>query len=62
MPEDLHTALAANDAARAFFATLNAVNRYAILHRIQTAKRPDTRARRIEQFVAMLAEGKTLYP
>jgi uncharacterized protein YdeI (YjbR/CyaY-like superfamily) len=62
VPEDLRAALAANDAARAVFATLNAANRYAILHRVHTAKKPETRARRIAQFVAMLAEGRTLYP
>jgi len=62
VPDDLQTALDGSDAARAFFATLNSTNRYAILHRIQTAKKPETRARRIEQFVAMLAEGKKLYP
>jgi len=62
VPEDLRVALDANDAARASFATLNAANRYAILHRVHTAKKPETRARRIAQFVAMLAEGKTLYP
>lgn len=60
VPPDLELALASNDAARAFFATLNSANRYAILYRIQDAKRPETRARRIEKFVALLAEGKTL--
>ena len=62
VPDDLQAALDQNDAARAFFATLTAANRYAILHRIHTAKKPETRARRIAQFVAMLAEGKKLYP
>jgi uncharacterized protein YdeI (YjbR/CyaY-like superfamily) len=62
VPEDLQRALDANPAARDFFATLKGTNRYAILYRIQDAKRPETRARRIETFVAMLAEGKTLYP
>ncbi len=60
VPEDLQAALDHNEAARASFATLSGANRYAILHRIHTAKRPETRARRIAQFVAMLAEGKTL--
>jgi uncharacterized protein YdeI (YjbR/CyaY-like superfamily) len=41
---------------------LDRTNRYAILYRIQDAKRPDTRARRIEQYMAMLEEGKKLYP
>jgi len=44
------------------FAILNSQNRYAVLYRIDSAKRPDTRARRIEQFVAMLGRGETLYP
>jgi hypothetical protein len=48
--------------ARKFFAALDSANRYAILHRIQDAKRPETRARRIEKYVAMLAEQKKLYP
>jgi uncharacterized protein YdeI (YjbR/CyaY-like superfamily) len=62
VPEDLRAALAATPAAAARFATLDGRNRYAILHRVQTAKRPETRARRIAQFVEMLAEGRTLYP
>ncbi len=62
VPDDLQRELDQNDAARAFFATLNSVNRYAILYRIQDAKKPETRARRIATFVAMLNEGKTIYP
>jgi uncharacterized protein YdeI (YjbR/CyaY-like superfamily) len=62
VPDDLREALAANDAARAFFATLDATNRYAILYRVQDARRPATRARRIATFVAMLAEGRRLHP
>jgi uncharacterized protein YdeI (YjbR/CyaY-like superfamily) len=61
VPDDLRAALARNDRAREFFETLNRSNRYAILHRIEEAKKPETRARRIERFVAMLAEGKKLY-
>jgi len=61
VPEDLQQALDANPRARDFFATLNSANRYAILYRIHDAKKPETRARRIAQFVAMLAEGKTLH-
>lgn len=61
VPEDLQEALAANEAARKIFATLNSANRYAILHRIGEAKRAETRARRITQFVDMLAEGRKLY-
>ncbi len=62
VPEDLAAALAQNEAAEAFFRTLDRTNRYALLYRIHDAKRPETRARRIEQFVAMLAEGKKPYP
>lgn len=62
VPEDLKQALDANPAAAEFFATLNGTNRYAILYRIDEAKRPETRARRIAKYVAMLAERRTLHP
>ena len=62
VPEDLERELAANDDARAFFATLSSRNRYAILYRITDAKRPETRARRIATYVAMLAAHKKIYP
>ena len=62
VPEDLERALAGNDAAREFFATLSGVNRYAILYRIGSVKRPETRARKIAQYVAMLAEHQTIHP
>jgi uncharacterized protein YdeI (YjbR/CyaY-like superfamily) len=62
VPEDLERELAGNDAAREFFATLSGVNRYAILHRIGDAKRPETRAKRIAKYVAMLAAHETIYP
>jgi uncharacterized protein YdeI (YjbR/CyaY-like superfamily) len=62
VPDDLRAELEKNVAAREFFETLNSTNRYAILHRIQDAKKPETRARRIAKYVAMLAEGKKLYP
>ncbi len=62
VPDDLQRELDASPAAAEFFATLKGQNRYAILHRIQTAKRPETRARRIREFVAMLAERRTLHP
>ena len=62
VPDDLRAELEKNVAAREFFETLNSANRYAILHRIQDAKKPETRARRIAKYVAMLAEGKKLYP
>ncbi len=61
VPEDLQAALDKNKKAKAFFATLNSVNRYAILFRIQNAKRPETRARRIQQFVEMLARGERIH-
>jgi uncharacterized protein YdeI (YjbR/CyaY-like superfamily) len=62
VPTDLTEALAAEPKALALFETLNSQNRYAILYRIATAKRADTRARRIGEFVAMLARGETVYP
>ena len=62
VPEDLERELAGNEAARAFFATLSSANRYAILYRIADAKRPETRARRIAKYVAMLAAHETIYP
>ena len=61
MPDDLQAALEANAAARAFFATLNAGNRYAVLWRVQTAVKPETRARRIAQLVDMLARGEAVH-
>ncbi|MHB9861633.1 YdeI/OmpD-associated family protein [Streptomyces sp. YIM S03343] len=62
VPDDLQAALDAAPEARAFFATLDSRNRYAILYRVQDAKKPQTRASRIEKFVAMLAEKKKIYP
>jgi uncharacterized protein YdeI (YjbR/CyaY-like superfamily) len=62
IPDDLQGELAKSDRAREFFDTLDSRNRYAILHRIQDAKRPETRARRIAKYVAMLNEGKKIYP
>lgn len=62
VPADLQAALDADDRARAFFATLDRANRYAILYRVQDAKRPETRARRVAQYVAMLAEHRKLHP
>ena len=61
-PDDLLAALAKAPRAQARFATLDATNRYAILHRLQTAKLPATRARRIATFVDMLARGELLHP
>ena len=62
VPADLSAALTAQPRAQAVFDILTSQNRYAVLYRIDSAKRRDTRARRIEQFVAMLARGETLYP
>jgi uncharacterized protein YdeI (YjbR/CyaY-like superfamily) len=62
VPEDLAQALAAEPRARSMFEILTSQNRYAVLLRIASAKRSDTRARRIERFVAMLARGETVYP
>jgi uncharacterized protein YdeI (YjbR/CyaY-like superfamily) len=62
VPDDLQAALDADPAAAAFFATLDSRNRYAILHRIQTAKTAETRARRLRQFVEMLARQEKIYP
>jgi uncharacterized protein YdeI (YjbR/CyaY-like superfamily) len=62
VPDDLRAALDADPAAAAEFEELNAANRYAILYRVNDAKRPETRARRIENFVAMLARGERLHP
>lgn len=62
VPHDLAAALAATPVAQEMFMTLNAQNRYAVLHRVTTALRPETRARRIAQNVAMLARGETAYP
>jgi uncharacterized protein YdeI (YjbR/CyaY-like superfamily) len=62
IPPDLAKALAANRRAFRFFETLEARNRYAILFRIHTAKKPETRARRIEAFVEMLARHERIHP
>ncbi len=61
VPDDLRRALDENRKARAFFESLDARNRYAILYRIQDAKKPETRACRIETYVAMLSEGRKIH-
>jgi uncharacterized protein YdeI (YjbR/CyaY-like superfamily) len=61
VPPDLQAALDEHPIAAGFFATLRGANRYAILYRVQDAKRPETRRRRIERFVAMLERGETLH-
>jgi uncharacterized protein YdeI (YjbR/CyaY-like superfamily) len=62
VPADVAAALAADAAAAAMFGRLSSQNRYAILYRVGAAKRADTRARRIAQYVAMLVRGETIYP
>jgi len=62
VPDDLQAALDANPGARKFFATLNSRNRYAILFRVQNAKKPETRARKIGEFIDMLNRGETFHP
>jgi uncharacterized protein YdeI (YjbR/CyaY-like superfamily) len=61
VPADLQAALDADPAAREFFAGLDRANRYAILYRLQEARRPETRARRLEKFMGMLREGKRIH-
>jgi uncharacterized protein YdeI (YjbR/CyaY-like superfamily) len=61
VPDDLQRELDARPDAAAFFATLNSQNRYSILYRLHDAKRPETRARRLAKFVAMLEAGETIY-
>jgi uncharacterized protein YdeI (YjbR/CyaY-like superfamily) len=62
VPPDLAKALARDAKALAFFEALDGANRYAILYRVQTAKRPETRARRLQTFVEMCARQETLHP
>jgi uncharacterized protein YdeI (YjbR/CyaY-like superfamily) len=61
VPDDLKRELDARPKAKAFFAELNSQNRYAILYRLQDAKKPETRARRLAKFVAMLEAGETIH-
>jgi uncharacterized protein YdeI (YjbR/CyaY-like superfamily) len=61
VPEDFQAALDKNKKANAFFTTLNSANRYAILFRVQTAKKAETRAKRIQLFIEMLERGEKLY-
>ncbi len=61
IPDDLQAALESSPEAKAFFATLESYNRYAILFRIQTAKKPETRARRIREFIGMLERHEKVH-
>jgi len=62
MPPDLIVALDSEPSARAMFDILTSQNRFAIISRIVSVKRPETRARNVDKFVAMLARGETVYP
>jgi uncharacterized protein YdeI (YjbR/CyaY-like superfamily) len=62
VPDDLRRELDARPEARAFFAELSSQNRYAILYRLQDAKKPETRAQRLAKFVAMLEAGERIHP
>lgn len=61
VPDDLQAALDANPKAKEFFATINGANRFAIIYRVGDAKRPETRAKRIKEYVAMLERGETIH-
>jgi uncharacterized protein YdeI (YjbR/CyaY-like superfamily) len=61
VPDDFQKALNANPKAKRFFGTLSATNRYAILWRLQTSRKPETRARRMALFVEMLEKGETFH-
>jgi uncharacterized protein YdeI (YjbR/CyaY-like superfamily) len=61
MPDDFQQALDGNQAAKEFFATLNKANTYGFLTRVQFARKPETRAKRIREFIAMLARGEKLH-
>src|ERR1700730_2699356 len=62
IPEDFQSELDRNQEAQAFFSTLNSVNRYAVLHRIQIAKKPETRSALIQKYIEMLSNHQKLYP
>jgi uncharacterized protein YdeI (YjbR/CyaY-like superfamily) len=61
VPDDLQRELEANQAAREFFASLDSTNRYAIVYRLNDAKKPETRERRLRKFVAMLERGEKIH-
>ncbi|HEX5290618.1 MAG TPA: YdeI/OmpD-associated family protein [Streptosporangiaceae bacterium] len=62
IPDDLRAALEADAEARAFFEVISSANRYAILYRISSVKKPEARARKIAEYVAMLARHETIHP
>jgi uncharacterized protein YdeI (YjbR/CyaY-like superfamily) len=61
VPDDLRQALEENPTAREFFERLNRVNRYAILYRLNSAKKPETRQKRLTEFIQMLSEQRKIY-
>jgi uncharacterized protein YdeI (YjbR/CyaY-like superfamily) len=61
VPEDLQREIDANPAAKEFFEGLDSANRYAIVYRVNDAKKPETRERRLRQFVAMLERGEKIH-
>ncbi len=62
VPADVQAAIAADPAAQAMFDVLTSTNRFALIHRVGAVKRPETRERKIREFVAMLARQETPYP
>ena len=62
VPDDLQAELDSHPEAKAFFSTLSSANRYAILWRLETAKQPETRRRRMEEFIQMLIRHETIHP
>ena len=62
IPDDFQSELDKNQKAKDFFSTLNSINRYAILYRIQTAKKSETRSARIQKFIEMLSKNEKIYP
>jgi uncharacterized protein YdeI (YjbR/CyaY-like superfamily) len=61
VPPDLQAELDSDPEVKASFEALNSANRFAILYRLQDAKKPETRARRLEKFVGMLKRGETIH-
>ena len=61
-PDDLVAAIAADPDAQAMYEVLTSANRFAVIHRVESMKRPESRARKITEMVQMLARGETLYP
>jgi uncharacterized protein YdeI (YjbR/CyaY-like superfamily) len=61
VPADLQLELNGNEAAREFFASLDSANRYAILYRLEEAKKPETRERRLRKFIGMLERGEKIH-